>query len=187
MRRTWFNGRVRSSTILAGLFFLFFGLCANIAVAWTAARVAAVKDMNECWSGVRVVHRTHEAGSGYAGDYLGAGLPLPSLKWPVSKLHHEYVRGRSAWTAGIRLDHLASWKALPVDPIWPGLIVNSVFYAALALALWHVPRAIWRERRQEARQSLGQCVACGYAQAGLPPGSACPECGIRLHNESDVK
>jgi hypothetical protein len=61
---------------------------------------------------------------------------------------------------------------LPLRPIWPGLLANTFFYAAIMLGVLVGLRA-WRTRRRLAR---GRCVACGYE---LGEGVAvCPECGL---------
>ncbi len=62
---------------------------------------------------------------------------------------------------------------LPLAPLWPGFALNTIFYAALAWGLWHVPLAIRRRRRRRN----GLCVRCGYDLKGLASGSPCPECG----------
>ncbi|MEQ9096198.1 MAG: hypothetical protein RIE32_08050 [Phycisphaerales bacterium] len=62
--------------------------------------------------------------------------------------------------------------AFPWRPIWPGLLANTLFYAALALT----PMALLRWRRTRRRRARGLCVACGYALGERV--SACPECGL---------
>lgn len=62
---------------------------------------------------------------------------------------------------------------LPLEPMWPGLVANTAIFAAawsLVLLGPGVARRLVRARR-------GRCVGCGYPRVGLPPGSACPECG----------
>lgn len=63
--------------------------------------------------------------------------------------------------------------ALPLLPIWPGFLINTIFYALLLLALVRVPRMA----RRALRRRRGRCVSCGYDRSGLDPSSACPECG----------
>ncbi len=60
---------------------------------------------------------------------------------------------------------------LPYSPISRGLLLNTLFYAAL----WAVPLVLipWFVRRRRAR--LGLCIACKYELAGL---AICPECGL---------
>ncbi|UYV11518.1 MAG: hypothetical protein NCW75_09415 [Phycisphaera sp.] len=61
---------------------------------------------------------------------------------------------------------------LPLRPIWPGLLANTLFYAALTLSLM----AGWRWLRTRRRRVRGRCVACGYE---LGEGvRVCPECGL---------
>ena len=66
--------------------------------------------------------------------------------------------------------------AIPIRPLWPGLMMNTIVYAVLAWTLWsalRMPRAYRRRRRQKRNQ----CLACGYSRAGLAESAACPECG----------
>ncbi len=62
--------------------------------------------------------------------------------------------------------------AIPLRPIWPGLLANTLFYAALTLVLL----AGLRLRRTRRRRAHGRCVACGY-ELGEGVG-VCPECGL---------
>ncbi|OAB57643.1 hypothetical protein AY599_07345 [Leptolyngbya valderiana BDU 20041] len=61
---------------------------------------------------------------------------------------------------------------LPVGPIWLGLLGNTIFFAAITLALLVGLRLV-RTRRRRAR---GRCVACNY-ELGEGIG-VCPECGL---------
>lgn len=63
--------------------------------------------------------------------------------------------------------------ALPLLPIWPGFLLNTIFYAMLLFALIRTPRAVRRARRRRR----GRCAACGYNRKGLEAAAVCPECG----------
>jgi hypothetical protein len=67
---------------------------------------------------------------------------------------------------------VSSVVALPLRPIWTGLLVNSSIYATLWWAVTMTPS--WRRTFRLRRH---HCPACNYDQSGLPSGSACPECG----------
>ena len=62
---------------------------------------------------------------------------------------------------------------LPVIPVWPGVLVNSVVYAVPVAMLWLALGAVRRWRRMRANL----CVRCGYDLRGLAAQGACPECG----------
>ena len=63
---------------------------------------------------------------------------------------------------------------VPSVAIWPGLAINTIFYAAILWLLWAAPGAIRRLRRKQR----GQCIHCGYDLRGAPADSVnCPECG----------
>lgn len=62
---------------------------------------------------------------------------------------------------------------LPVLPLWPGALVNTIVYAAAVWCAWTgVP---WLRTRRRRRR--GACISCGYDLRGRDSGAACPECG----------
>lgn len=100
--------------------------------------------------------------------------------WPWRCLH---AWTTSMWSGGQQLieDH-GTWVfkigshhfgPLPVLPLWPGIALNTIFYAAIAWGLWRIPVLLRRARRRRR----GWCIRCAYDRAGLAPGSPCPECG----------
>ena len=58
-------------------------------------------------------------------------------------------------------------------PIWGGVVLNTVFFAAAGFVLWRGPRIVRWVRRRRA----GTCISCGYDLRGLGDGAVCPECG----------
>jgi len=101
------------------------------------------------------------------------GWPIPALRaearWSsyadtgVSKVVGVLVGSRHVMpTDGVRM--------LPLQPIWSGLVIDTVLYASLWFALFSMGdiRTILRRRR-------GLCGHCGYRL--LPEQSRCSECG----------
>ncbi|MFG0284143.1 MAG: hypothetical protein ACF8R7_06940 [Phycisphaerales bacterium JB039] len=95
-----------------------------------------------------------------------------SVRWQrqISNANIIYtVRG------GVQLPRDADFnpRALPLTPIWAGLLADVAIFGGLwLLGAWSVraARRRWRMRRL-------RCAHCGYSVVGLPPGAACPECG----------
>ncbi|UYV11520.1 MAG: hypothetical protein NCW75_09425 [Phycisphaera sp.] len=63
---------------------------------------------------------------------------------------------------------------VPLAPVWPGLVANTLFYATLTL----VPLAGLRSWRTRRRRKRGRCVACGYELGEGVGVGVCPECGL---------
>jgi len=61
-------------------------------------------------------------------------------------------------------------RALPLRPIWPGFVANTLFYAAFLWLLIPGPFAL----RRFIRIKRGLCVACGYPKG---ESAVCSECG----------
>ena len=63
-------------------------------------------------------------------------------------------------------------RVLPLRPIFPGFIINTLFYAAI----WFVLIFGWRAHLRQVRKWQGYCPVCKYdLQNTLTAG--CPECG----------
>jgi hypothetical protein len=68
-------------------------------------------------------------------------------------------------------------RVLPLRLIWPGVIVNTMFYAAILWLLICGPFVI----RRYARQRGGLCPACAYP---MGESGVCTECGSPLPEHS---
>jgi hypothetical protein len=64
-------------------------------------------------------------------------------------------------------------QRLPLLPALPALACNAVVYTVP----WLVVVMLLSPVRRHFRSRRGLCPSCRYKLAGLPPGSACPECG----------
>ena len=64
-------------------------------------------------------------------------------------------------------------RIVPLQPIWSGLVVNSLFYSSVWYAIFSL---FWyRELRSTLRRRRGQCVRCGYKILNVQ--TRCSECG----------
>lgn len=125
---------------------------------------------------------------------------LVARGWPWPALWHEYAYARDrdpanldpaqfstwpaveAWTTpgGIRLGSSslafgvrARWmpRAIPFRPVWPGLLGDTLLFAAV-FGTFHQLAAAARSSRRRRRS---QCPACAYDLTGII--GPCPECG----------
>ncbi len=65
-----------------------------------------------------------------------------------------------------------SWRALPYQPIWTGVVVNTILYGPL---VWIFTVSLLKMQRL-LRRKRGLCIKCGYDLRG-DFSSSCPECG----------
>lgn len=126
------------------------------------------------------------------GTFSSASLPAEPMQmgadwsfgWPKRSLWFQVRARRSLNTvsgdvieggrviAGMPSAVLHNFRALPLWPLWNGLIVNTLIYASIWFALLSVPAIM--QRRLRIRR--GRCPKCGYV---LHPDAhrGCPECG----------
>ena len=66
-------------------------------------------------------------------------------------------------------------RRLPIEPVWPGFAINTIFYVALLWMLWLSPFVV----RRFIRHKRGLCINCGYDLRGAEH-EVCPECGVTV-------
>jgi hypothetical protein len=63
-------------------------------------------------------------------------------------------------------------RILPLRPIWPGFLFNTLIYAAALWGLLFTPGVL----RRTVRRRRGRCTRCAYDLRGIEH-DVCPECG----------
>lgn len=107
------------------------------------------------------------------------GWPLLALSAEARWVSYDAL-GISKVNGGVLMDSRNVFpddgvRILPLQPIWSGLIINTVLYISLWFAIFSVG-----DIRPMLRRRRGQCVHCGYQL--LPEQARCSECGKLLPN-----
>jgi len=89
-------------------------------------------------------------------DVLGHYEPRSVLFWPSDADHSDKQRVR----------------VLPLRPVFPGFLVDTLFYAAMWFGIFFGVAAL----RRFVRKKRGRCVTCGYDLRGEFD-KGCAECG----------
>lgn len=98
----------------------------------------------------------------HAARAVRAGLPLPSLygeRWTnnaKSEGEHAFVAALDPATLGLS-DESFRVRLLPLQPLFPGIITNTVFYALLLWLAFSTPRRL----KARGRLRSGLCPNCG--------------------------
>ncbi|UYV12611.1 MAG: hypothetical protein NCW75_15125 [Phycisphaera sp.] len=124
-------------------------------------------------------------------EWFEAGVPVPAMRVvshdarsvgrgtapePLGSPRLSLGHGLELWRDPTATTHNLDRFALPLLPLWPGFLLNTLFYAVLTFALVRTPRVL----RRALRRRRGRCVGCGYDRDGLDTDAACPECGARV-------
>jgi hypothetical protein len=188
---------VKRRALRIGLF-LVLGAIVNVAAAWTFLNVVPVWDSG--MFGPDTVDAEHEEWwqrhrpTDALGDPdgLNVGLNAGALVERIYPFDDSpecilAIRARAGWPSPSLIGgvwqthsgrHIAATDAmrptdrvlLPVRPLWPGFLINTLFYAAILWLLFAIPGRI----RRTMRLKRGLCPKCAY-----PLGSSdlCTECG----------
>ena len=68
--------------------------------------------------------------------------------------------------------------ALPIRPIWSGLLIDGAIWGSVLAALYASTRSLWRFIREGRWLRRGCCMRCGY-DLRFDLAAGCPECGWR--------
>jgi hypothetical protein len=120
-------------------------------------------------------------------NITAVGLPFVSNRLVTRDVHfHDEVSTMSTWardTPNRNTLIVTFWppsasiggEGYPLRPIWPGAILNTVFYGVIVFSLW----CAWIALKRHRRRKRNLCVRCAYSLAGITT-SACPECGAAI-------
>lgn len=84
------------------------------------------------------------------------------------------------WKYGISIPQSLQWfrwstkREIPLRPIWPGFVINTVCYTVFLLLLTLGPLSF----RNIIRRKRGLCIKCAYDLRGTEH-NVCPECGCQ--------
>ncbi len=101
--------------------------------------------------------------------FLSDGSTYTNLQWPAQTM----IRGGIALppeSLDLPMFGKTTWRAVPLVPIWSGLIADAFILWAAATVL----RRSLAKFRAHLRRRRGECPRCGYA---LVSSGICPECG----------
>ncbi len=105
---------------------------------------------------------------------------LPSSVWlsQFSEVVNPETPVFTFWPPSVSL----GGEGYPLRPIWPGAILNSLFYGVILFGLCRAWIALKRRRR--SKRNL--CARCAYSLDGIAS-PACPECGQPILSTSPLK
>jgi len=183
---------------------------------WTEARPAGAPEVPASWtkdSDTFVIMWTGITSSRGEAEqidlwtlfWIESGWPAPALEggeWRVERTQRSFAHtakwiigsAGSFYPIGYPAGNTSALRLLPLRPIFPGFLVNTLFYAAIWFGIFFGVAAL----RRAIRRGRGRCVKCGYDLRGhhsphphpqpLSRGErgvqvGCPECGWNREEE----
>ncbi len=110
-------------------------------------------------------------------DEPNRGMSRTRTGWPFYALQYrESMDERpkpgplaAVYLRGIELP-IAKGRRIPITPVWPGLLLNTLLYGSGIAAVGAITRTAIRSHRR----GRGRCPVCNYPLGML---KVCPECG----------
>ena len=112
---------------------------------------------------------------------LRIGWPCRCLSARAEELNDVWSK-RGPMVPLVARNDLALRPELPLCPVWPGFLVNTVFYALILFPLVQIPFVL----RRLIRRRRGRCPRCAYDLRGEFD-VGCPECGWNRANATAVQ
>ncbi len=115
--------------------------------------------------------------AGYGAGEMCAGWPIFVMRY-VTFYDNGQSRIRGLVIIPTAIAGRTGGFIVPVQPVWPGIAINTAVYAVVLWLLFAGPFVLRRWRRIRR----GLCVKCAYDLRGTPRGAAasCPECGAAV-------
>ena len=86
------------------------------------------------------------------------------------------LTGMTTVSGGWPLHSVYGIAGLRPKPIWPGFVIDTLFYAAIWFGLFHGVFFGVASAKQAIRRARGRCPMCGYDLRGALE-KGCSECG----------
>ena len=117
-------------------------------------------------------------------DWINNGRisPAPEPVYQIRTLYG-WSPNSTHWIWRVFPRHSGVW---PTRLLWPGYLLESLFWCVIFIALYFVGVA-WGRFKRARREAGGQCDRCGYPQVGLSPDRLCPECGARPEEQDQAR
>ena len=107
-----------------------------------------------------------------SGNY---GARVNEKKTTTQSADHESIqRGFILVTRGVGWLNVDPGQAFPIRPIWPGFVVNTIFYALVLWGILAVVTGVPQRYLRHRRIKRGLCPACAYP---IGTSEVCTECG----------
>ncbi len=120
------------------------------------------------------LRQKHEPAQVVRTTTKASGLPWRCAVTAYSNAGNQYgLAPQGEWMV---FESLKNYLLLPIQPYWPGLIANVLFWAFLSA----VPIMVGPMLRRALRLRRGLCVRCKYPMPNAPAQGRpciCPECG----------
>jgi hypothetical protein len=164
--------------------FLLLGAIFNVAVAWAEAACREERFSRNAMPNATQGFPIIGSGPSRPDDLVNriiVDFPVRQA-WPMGAVEAAHSSVSSAWLHENGHANLAgvsvNWAGigpydelrLPTNTLWPGFVINTVFYAAILWLLFAFPFVLRRCRRIKR----GLCPACAYP---IGTSDVCTECG----------
>ena len=133
-----------------------------------------VEAVEEIELGEVLFAKTRQISDAFGWPYLAMASGFDARVADSAKLMKARMRGLEVAPIVVDFSGRIDGRALPLQPIWLGFALDTVFYALLSSLLWWAFARGPSDFLRFIRRKRGLCPACGYRVGDSP---VCTECG----------
>jgi hypothetical protein len=119
-------------------------------------------------------YRCRQLAANWSNFWYGPSLETYEAGWPVRSMHGALLNSGTGTVQSIGMTSVDMYH--PARPMWPGFLVDALFYAIVWLAIAVLAVNSFRVASALMRTRVGWCPRCGYDLRGALE-KACSECG----------